>query len=185
MVTAFLEVEERLLEFNINGCLSSVFFNELNISQHKVVIESKNGQELNACASNKMVTKSSFSLELDPTLDSLKEFSPTALVLGYSAKKETQELFKELCNTSKNLRLVIYESDIDTSNEFIAEIFSVLKGDFHPHVTGKYTVLVKGDAPKTVKKLPKTTKPLQAILAVCFIVLSVLFVMWLRRLVWC
>jgi len=183
MVSSFLEIGDNLLEFNINGCVSSSFFNELNIAEHKVVAEAVKDSSYHgstACASNKKETKSSFSLELDPSLQTLLDFDPTALVLGFSARKETQDMFLELCKASKNLRLVIYESDIDTKDEFIASVFSVLKENFHPHVTGKFTVLVKGDAPKNIRKLNRSARPLQAILAIAFIVFFVLFVMWLR-----
>jgi hypothetical protein len=182
LVSYFLKSNDKLLEFNIDGCSSSVFFNELSLEDHRVLIGVNNSvkyQGESACIANKKETKSTFSFQ------DFDEQNFTALILGYAADKNTMEKVKSICNESEQLRLVIIESDIDTPQEFILGVYSSLKNKgFHPHVSGKFTVMIKGDPPKTVRNISKTTKPLHAILAVVIIVFFVLFVMGFRRMIW-
>jgi hypothetical protein len=184
MVCKFLQEGDRLVEFNIDGCVSSSFFNELSLESHTIIVH-ENSNSQTACTMNRNETKSKYTLSLNPPHTDLLAGNPTALVLGYAASPEIQKHFVSLCTECNSLRLVVIESDIDTKHDFVLSVFNVLKQQgFYPHVSGKYLVMVKGEERLKVVQVKKSTRPIEAIIALAVIVFFVLAVLGVRRMFW-
>jgi hypothetical protein len=71
------------------------------------------------------------------------------------------------------LRLLILNTDTE-STEVLQKIVTLLKvRDFHVHAVGKYTVLVHKEKPEKIMKIKKSPKTSHFVIAILVILLSI------------
>ena len=162
----FLLPSDSILEFNDDGCSSSCLFNDIIIHEgspkHSVMTE-----DTEACKQNIKAVQSN--ILLNSTLPPLA----SVLVVGYEAPETIQEKVVELCTSLEKLRLVVLNTDAE-STLFLQKVHSILTvRDFFVHVTGKYTVYVHNTKPEKILTINRTPQPMQVILAVMAIVLVI------------
>jgi hypothetical protein len=186
LVYSLLKPNDVILEFNKDGCTSSCFFNDLIVhegrSNHTVVLSKKDSENISkACVFNVMSTSSKIIFEYaeDAEEESLAESllkkhpESSALVWGSNSNAKIEEAFASLCSILPNLRLVVLNTDTD-STELLQKISTVLSiRNFFVHAVGKYSVFVYNEKPQKIRKINKTPKAAHLIISILLIFLVV------------
>lgn len=190
LVYSLLKPNDVILEFNKDGCTSSCFFNDVIVhegrSNHTVVLSKKDSENISkACVFNVMSTSSKIIFEYAEDVEhaeneqslaeSLLKKHPdsSALVWGSNSNAKFEEAFASLCSILPNLRLVVLNTDTE-STELLQKISTVLSiRNFFVHAVGKYSVFVYDEKPQKIRKINKTPKASHLIISILLIFLGV------------
>jgi hypothetical protein len=193
LVHSFLKPNDVILEFNRDGCTSSCFFNDLIVhegkSNHTVVLSKDDPENVTkACMFNIMSTSSKIILEYSSKdlAEQLVEKQPnsTVLVWGSNSNLVFEEAFASLCSLLQHLRLVVLNTDTD-STELVQKIATVLKiRNFFVHVVGKYTVFVSEEKCEKIKKINKSPKSAHLLISILIIIFAFFGLIALKQAIW-
>lgn len=185
-----IKKDDKILEFYSYACLSSIFFREA-LSQSDSYVSIVKSVHNEACAINLKESKSDIKLDTKENLDTiLTRFFPTILIVNYNEvlslhSNEERQSFFDLINSLESLRIVAFLTDFDTTNEVLPKLYSMLKHkDFHPHVTGKYTIFIKNEIPEKIKEITKSPPVFSSLLAFAILLFCIFLTIYVSNYVW-
>ena len=186
LVLSFLKPNDQIIDFNEDGCVTSCFFNDVIVheggSNHTVFLPIDD-KYTRACSYNIQSTSSKINLEF-LTKETVRKYTRATVLILESLSPSFQDAFLDLCSTLDTLRLVIFNTDTE-STELLQKVNTLLTiKNFYPHVVGKYTVYVKDVKPEKVTKLKKTPQSSHVLLAIFFIFFSICACFALKEYFW-
>ena len=184
---SFLKPSDVIIDFNEDGCVTSCFVNDVIVHEgganHTVFLQNDDKCK-KACAYNINSTSSKINLEIFSKETLQKYKNATTLLLESPSNTSFQDAFLDLCTTLDTLRLVIFNTDTD-STDLLQKVNTILTiKNFYPHIVGKYTVYVKNEKPEKIIKLNKTPKTTHVLLGILFIIFTVFGFFALKEYFW-